>query len=92
MTYGDPLTERQAASVIILFSQWLDEHDIRLDVPLGHDILGRSDQGDYDWCSECGPIHSDEAFDRARTCQNGTGCCLRERFGSDAFEDEDEDE
>jgi hypothetical protein len=92
LSYGEPLTERQAAAVIILFSQWLDHHDIRLDVPLDHDHLGRSDTGDYDWCSDCGPIDSDESFARAQHCPKGAECCLRESFGSDEFEDEDNDD
>jgi hypothetical protein len=91
LSYGDPLTPRQAAAIIILFSHWLDHHDIRLDVPLDHDHLGRSDTGDYDWCEKCGPIDSDEAEHRARTCGKGKECCLRENYAEDEFEDEEPD-
>jgi hypothetical protein len=48
------LTPRQAAEVIILFSEYLDEGDIRLDVPAGHDELAASSDGGYEWCEKCG--------------------------------------
>lgn len=57
----ESLSPKQAAAVIILFSQWLDEHDIRLDVPLDRDYLARSDDGGYDWCETCGAVDPDEA-------------------------------
>ena len=53
---SDPLTERQAADVICLFSQWLDAHDCRPDVPVGCDHLACSDDGGYCWCERCGPV------------------------------------
>lgn len=43
------LTPRQAAAVIVLFEQYLDLHDTRLDVPKGYDYL----TGDYEWCELC---------------------------------------
>lgn len=49
-----PLTERQAAAVINLFSTYLDTHDMRLDVPRDCDHLASSYDGGYDWCDECG--------------------------------------
>ena len=56
-----PLTERQAAQVINIFSTYLDEHDMRLDVPRGHDYLASSYDGGYDWCEKCGcAVHPDD--------------------------------
>lgn len=50
-----PLTERQAAQVINIFS-FLDPGDLRLDVPKGCDYLASSSDGGYDWCEKCGAI------------------------------------
>lgn len=47
------LTEKQAAAVIRIFDQYLDAHDMRLDVPHGHDRLASSYDGGYDWCDKC---------------------------------------
>lgn len=60
--WGDikPLSERQAAEAIILFSQWLDPHDIRLDVPKGCDHLATSDNDEYTWCETCGAVAEDD--------------------------------
>lgn len=46
------LTPEQAGAAIVLFSQFLDTHDIRLDVPWKHDSLAESDA--YRWCEKCG--------------------------------------
>jgi len=55
------LTVRQAAEVIILFSEYLDSGDIRLDVPAGYDELAASSDGGYEWCDRCGKaIHPDD--------------------------------
>ena len=56
----DPLNERQAAAVIILFADFLDAEDLRLDVPLGHDYLASSSDGGYEWCDKCGAILHDD--------------------------------
>jgi hypothetical protein len=56
-----PLTIRQAADVIILFSNYLDEGDLRLDVPLGCDSLKSSDDGGYYWCEKCGAVTPEHA-------------------------------
>lgn len=55
------LTPKQAASVIRLFSVYLDTNDIRLDVPKGGDRLASSDDGEYDWCERCGAVWPDDA-------------------------------
>lgn len=63
------LTPKQAASVIILFAEFLDHQDIRLDVPNGHDSLRASYDGGYDWCTKCGPVAEEEVENcRKRNC------------------------
>jgi len=62
-----PLTVRQAAQVINLFSEYLDTGDLRLDVPNGYDYLASSTDGGYDWCEKCGPVHPD-AWTEERGC------------------------
>ena len=64
-----PLTQKQAANVIILFSEFLDHHDRRLDVPKGQDYLASSYDGGYDWCEKCGAITYDDAkYCKTRKC------------------------
>lgn len=53
-----PLTQQQAGAVINLFSNWLDNYDMRLDVVQspgrgfnGQDRLASSYDGGYDYCS-----------------------------------------
>lgn len=59
MSYGsDALSVSQAKDVIVMFSQWLDKGDIRLDVIKGEDRLCRSD--DYQWCCSCGAVDFDD--------------------------------
>lgn len=48
-----PLTPRQAAAVIRLFSEYLDPADLRLDVPWDCDYLASSSDGGYEWCDMC---------------------------------------
>lgn len=55
------LSPKRAAAVINVFSEFLDSHDLRLDVPNGHDYLASSSDGGYDWCEKCGPAHPDDA-------------------------------
>lgn len=64
------LTPRQAASVINLFEQYLDTHDIRLDVPKGCDYLlpSSAHEGGYDWCEHCGAIDPNDSSCRRRKC------------------------
>lgn len=59
------LTQKQAAAVIILFSEFLDHDDRRLDVPKGHDYLASSYNGGYDWCEKCGAI----TFEDSQRCE-----------------------
>jgi hypothetical protein len=40
---------KQAAAVVTLFAEYLDDYDMRLDVPNGHDYLASSYNGGYDW-------------------------------------------
>lgn len=64
-----PLTEKQAAAVIILFSEYLDKDDIRLDVPKGHDQLLASYDGGYEWCEKCGSITYEDSLQcNSRKC------------------------
>jgi len=64
-----PLTERQAAQVINLFSVFLDAHDCRLDVPKGYDYLASSYNGGYIWCEKCGAVTGDHMANcRKRGC------------------------
>lgn len=58
---AEPLTERQAAAVTRLFSEFLDTGDLRLDVPVGHDRLASSYDGGYTWCEHCGPIDEEDS-------------------------------
>ena len=56
-----PLTEKQAAAVINIFSPFLDHDDRRLDVPNGYDYLASSYDGGYDWCEKCGAMRPEDA-------------------------------
>ena len=60
-----PLTVKQAAQVVILFSEYLDTHDIRLDVPSGEDTLMSGSDGEYEWCEKCGPV----TYEHAQECK-----------------------
>lgn len=67
MTFDEKaLTPKQAAAVIRIFDQYLDKHDMRLDVPNGHDHLASSYDGGYSWCEKCGPMKWDDAMDCKR--------------------------
>ena len=62
ITFGEKkLTPKQASAVVRLFSEFLDKHDRRLDVPNGHDYLASSYDGGYWWCEKCGAITYDDA-------------------------------
>ena len=64
-----PLTTRQAADVMNIFSQYLDKWDLRLDVPKGHDYLASSSDGGYCWCEKCGAVIEEDAANcRKRNC------------------------
>jgi len=73
------LTIKQATAVILLFAEFLDHDDRRLDVAKGQDWLSSSYDGGYIWCEKCGAVtyeYSDECTKR--------GCPLK-------IKDEDED-
>ena len=48
---SEPLTKDQAAAVVHLFDQYLDAHDLRLEVPEDRDTLYSSDE--YEYCEDC---------------------------------------
>lgn len=79
------LTPKQAAAVILLFSEYLDKNDLRLDVPNGHDQLKSSDDGGYSWCDKCGPIDEYDIGDRVAHCRRKE-CPIREEYGHE-YED-----
>lgn len=54
------LKPEQAAAVIGLFEEYLDSHDMRLDVPKGRDYLASSYDGGYEWCEKCGAVTPDD--------------------------------
>lgn len=70
-----PLTPKQAAQVINIFSTFLDDNDCRLDVPNGHDYLASSYDGGYDWCEKCGAMTSEDG----QVCAK-RGCPLRKEY------------
>lgn len=77
VTFGaDALTPQQAGAVVVLFSEFLDSHDTRLDVPDGCDYL----TDDYDWCEKCG-----KCIDRDDMGCAEKGCPVR----ADYYEDEE---
>jgi len=78
-----PLTEKQAANVILLFSEFLDHHDRRLDVPKGRDYLASSYNGGYDWCEKCGAI----TYEDAQNCETKK-CPLLKEYEEERIGDE----
>jgi hypothetical protein len=78
------LTIEQANAVVCLFDQYLDAHDIRLEVPKGYDALYSSD--DYAWCEKCGAIHWDDVEQEMKRCRKRGGCPLKRDY-ADYFKD-----
>lgn len=70
VTFGEKaLTPRQAAEVINIFSTYIDEWDLRLDVPKDRDYLASSYDGGYSWCYKCfRPIAEDDLDCKKRGC------------------------
>lgn len=69
-----PLTPEQAAAVVWLFADLLDSHDIRLDVPRGHDHLTSGDE--HTWCTRCGAVtDADANACRRRPCKASSRDC-----------------
>jgi hypothetical protein len=75
------LTVDQAAAVIVLFSEFLDTHDVRLDVPVGYDSLASSSEGEFAWSSTCGAIHENDLEQHARKCRKKK-CDVRQEHRS----------
>lgn len=68
MTFdSEPLSINQARDVIVLFAQYLDLHDIRLEVCKGHDRLTNSYSEGYFWCSKCGAVDYNDLPDDFNT-------------------------
>lgn len=66
------LTPQQAGAVIGLFEQFLDPGDARLEVPVGHDYLASSDDGQYSWCTQHGAIAEEDLGEHSRKrCELG---------------------
>lgn len=66
---SEALSPRQAADVIVMFSQWLDRGDIRLDLKKGEDQLSSSYWGEYEWCSGCGAVDASQiTWDEEADC------------------------
>ena len=76
------LTIKQAAAVIRVFEQYLDKHDLRLDVPNGHDRLKSSHDGGYVWCEKCGPVDGEEVDTKSRFCRRRQ-CPIKAEYGSE---------
>lgn len=57
---SEPLSLKQARDVIVLFAQYLDKNDIRLDVCKGQDELTDSYSEGYFWCAKCGAVDYDD--------------------------------
>ena len=82
VSFGEKaLTEKQAAQVINLFSEYLDSDDRRLDVPRGHDSLASSYDGGYDWCEKCGAVCPDD-IGSFKSCKRK--CPLKEEYADES--------
>ena len=79
----EAMTPKQAGALIRIFEDELDQwgYDMRFDIPLDANLepyghVACSHDGGYDWCSHCGPIHSDDFHERCRVCPRAkTGEC-----------------
>lgn len=76
------LTAKQAAAVVNLFSAYLDNHDLRLNCPNGHDMLKSSYDGGYTWCEKCGPVDESDVSHQAAYCKK-RGCPIKKEYGDD---------
>lgn len=87
VSFGErPLTSKQAAQVVNIFSEYLDKNDCRLDVPKGHDYLASSYDGGYNWCEKCGAVTSDTFSGCTRSSKS---CPLKaEYYDEEDLEDE----
>lgn len=87
---SEPLSVKQAEDVIILFSQYLDVHDIRLAVCKGQDSLTNSYSEGYFWCSQCGAVDYDDLPSEFDTDQDVCNECA-EKHQRQLFEDTDDE-
>jgi len=82
ITFGEkPLTPKQAAQVISLFSEFFDHYDRGLDVPKDCDYLASSYDGGYEWCEKCGAI----TYEHSINCRK-RGCPLQKQY-KEEFDD-----
>lgn len=90
-----PLTPKQAGAMLWLLEDEIDQwgFDMRFEIPLDadlqpYDCIAASDDGGYDWCSHCGPIHRDDFHARCRVCPRAkTGKCELKNAHPAEFED-----
>jgi hypothetical protein len=81
------LTPQQACAVISLFGGVFAsgfDNELRPEVPKGYDRLFFSHTGDYEWCSHCGAIATDDVRERIAKCRKkcgGMGCELKREVG-----------
>lgn len=75
----DPLTVKQAEQVVVLFSEFLDTHDVRLAVPDGYDFLTIDEN--CQWCSiKAIHIYTDDGCESVAQCRED---CLFVEWASD---------
>lgn len=70
-----PFNRKQAGALLMLFEDAIDQwgFDARFAIPLDanlkpYDCIASSYDGGYDWCSKCGPIHTDDFRERCQIC------------------------
>lgn len=92
-----PFNAKQADALINLFENEIDQwgFDARFSVPLDENLkpyglIASSYDGGYDWCSKCGPIHTDDFHSRCRVCPHAKkGKCELKNQHKEEFEDEE---
>lgn len=93
-----PFNPKQAEALITLLEGELDQwgYDMRFAIPLDAQLkpysqLACSQDGGYDWCSECGPIHTDDFRERCRVCPRAKKgkCDLKNSHPAEFEDDED---
>lgn len=92
-----PFKPKQAAALLILFEEEIDQwgFDARFAIPLDerlqpYDCIASSYDGGYDWCSKCGPIHTEDFHARCRICPHAKrGKCNLKNEHPAEFEDEE---
>lgn len=92
-----PFNRKQASALLKLFEDEIDQwgFDMRFEIPLDenlkpYDRIAASYDGGYDWCSHCGPIHTDDFYRRCRICPRAKkGQCDLKNSHPAEFDDED---